>query len=566
MRWRNVEKFTTEMQQLNWNCVTDISGAQASYSEFHRVISQKYNKCFPYRKMNKPYHNNKPWLTNAMKESIKMKNKLYIIRNKGNMSDESNERYRMYRNKLNHILRSAERKYYQDLLIEHKANVKKSWQIIKGIINKRKYRINNTKFKHNGDIIEDGKLVADKFNKYFVNVGETLAKSISPSKRKPEEYINFKPSEYFYLTEVSENEINTIIGNFNNSSPGWDELKPGLIKMIKNYVKTPLTHICNRSFETGIFPSELKIANVVPIFKSSDEMIFSNYRPVSVLPVFSKVLERLMYNRLITYINQNHLLYNLQFGFQKGKSTHMALITLIDKISEALDDGDFVIGVFLDFSKAFDTVDHNILLKKLDIYGIRGLALKWFGSYLSNRMQYVTYNSIKSEREVIKCGVPQGSILGPLLSLIYINDLATVSRNCLPILFADDTNIFLTGKNLSELTEFLNEDLVNIEEWLRCNRLSLNVLKTNYMIFTTKNKLGHDVDIFVNNVRIERVYVTKFLGVQIDSKLNWKNHIEYTCKKLSKCVGIIAKARRKLHKSHILFIVIMCGEIHIKLI
>ena len=210
----------------------------------------------------------------------------------------------------------------------------------------------------------------------------------------------------------------------------------------------------------------------------------------------------------------------------------MALITLIDKISEALDNGDFVIGVFLFFPKAFDTVDHSILLKKLHVYGIRGLTLQWFESYLSSRVQYVTYNSIKSERETIKCGVPQGSILGPLLFLIYINDLATVSRNSLPILFADDTNIFSTGKNLNELRESLNEDLVNIEEWLRCNRLSLNVLKTNYMIFTTKNKLSHDVDIFVNNVRIERVYVTKFLGVQIDSKLKWKNHIEYTCKKI----------------------------------
>ena len=273
MRRQNIEKFTNEMQQINWNCVTDKSDAQASYSEFHRVISQKYNKCYPYRKMNKPYYNNKPWLTNAMKELIKMKNKLYIIRNKANAPDGSNERYRMYRNKLNHILRSAERKYYQDLLIEHKTTVKKSWQTIKGIINKRKYRLNNTKLKHNGAIIEDGKLVADKFNKYFVNVGESLAKSIPQSKRKPDEYIDFKTSESFYLTEVTENEINAIIGNFNTSSPGRDELKPGLIKMIKNCVKKPLTHICNRSFETSIFPSELKVANVVPIFKSGDEML-----------------------------------------------------------------------------------------------------------------------------------------------------------------------------------------------------------------------------------------------------------------------------------------------------
>ena len=222
---------------------------------------------------------------------------------------------------------------------------------------------------------------------------------------------------------------------------------------------------------------------------------------------------------------------------------------LVDKITEALDQGECVVGVFLDFSKAFDTVDHNILLKKLYKYGICGVELLWFEDYLSNRMQYVTYNNHKSSREKITCGVPQGSILGPILFLLYINDLASVSEFCFSVLFADDTNMFITGKDMNVLCRQLNEDLRNIQEWLQCNKLSLNVLKTHYMVFTPKNKLIDDIEVKIHDVPIQRVYTAKFLGVQIDSKLTWKMHIEYTCKKLSKCVGILCKARKKLYKS-----------------
>ena len=509
MRHQNVQRFVNEMKIVNWNQVLECDNVQLAYSTFHKVISEKYSKCFPLKKSSgNRYTNNNPWLSPAMKESIKVKNKLYINRNKGDNKEEKLAFYKLYRNKLNHILRITERKYYQDLLSEHKSNVKKSWQVIKTIINKRKYKPVNTKFKCNDTITEDGQVISNKFNNFFVNVGTSLAKNIPSSKKCPTEYIVTNSTRLFILDPVSENEVLRILSNFKDSSAGWDELKPLIMKNIKESIKTPLTHICNKSFSSGLFPSELKIANVVPIFKSGDEMVFSNYRPVSVLPVFSKLLERLMYNRLISFINENKLLYDYQFGFQKGKSTYMAMVMLIDKISDALDRGDCVIGVFLDFSKAFDTVDHKILLQKLKIYGIKNVPLQWFESYLSERTQYVTYNSVKSTREKVNCGVPQGSILGPLLFLLYINDLSSVSEYCYSVLFADDTNVFISGENIDVLCSRLNEELECIREWLCCNKLSLNVSKTHYMIFTPRNKIVHDIDVKIHGVSVERVYAT----------------------------------------------------------
>ena len=226
-----------------------------------------------------------------------------------------------------------------------------------------------------------------------------------------------------------------------------------------------------------MFPNQLKMANVIPLYKSEDPMLFNHYRPVSLLCVLSKVFEKIMYTRLLDFFEKFKIIHDNQFGFRKGRSTHMALMILMDKIAKSLENGELVIGVFLDFSKAFDTVNHDVLLQKLQHYGIRGSALKWFQSYLSDRCQYVTYNGQESSKKAINCGVPQGSILGPLLFIIYINDLSNVCNHMMSLLFADDTNLFVSGKDVIKLQQEVEMDLNKISEWLKINKLSLNIKK-----------------------------------------------------------------------------------------
>ena len=226
----------------------------------------------------------------------------------------------------------------------------------------------------------------------------------------------------------------------------------------------------------------------------------------------------------------------------------MALLILINKLTKALENGEFIIGIFLDFSKAFDTVDHNILLTKLYHYGIRGISLDWFKSYLNGRKQYVSYDGHSSSLKDVTCGVPQGSILGPILFLIYINDLFNVCQHAMPILFADDTNLFLSGHNLDMMETIINQELKEISEWLKVNKLSLNIKKTHYMIFTTKRKRLVDVSLQIDGHIINKTDSTKFLGVIIDNKLSWKNHIKHVVGKVSRGIGMILKARKWLNQ------------------
>ena len=283
-----------------------------------------------------------------------------------------------------------------------------------------------------------------------------------------------------FLPDVTIEEINEIITSLKNGAAGWDEFTPQIIKEIRSLISFPLVHICNLSLQQGIFPDELKIANVLPLFKACDPCVFNNYCPVSLLCVLSKVYEKVMYNRIIAFLENFDILFENQFGLRKLHSSYMDLMVLTDKLIRSLENGECVIGVYLDFSKAFDTVDHEMLLSKLPHYGIKGNCLNWFQSYLFYRKQFVTYNGVSSPVNRITCGVPQGSILGPLLFLLYINDLGNICSSTTSILLADDTSIFKMGNNLKEMEYELNSELSKISICLKANKLSLNIGKNTF--------------------------------------------------------------------------------------
>ena len=546
--------FKLRIETVDWDYILKMNDVKRCYTEFSDAICKIYCDSFPLKNICKR-EKNKPWLSDALKQCIRIKNKLYVkYRKKPILHNEI--KYKVYRNTLKKVLIQAEKQHYDVMFNACTGNSKQAWRILKNVLGTNKHNVVNTEFIVKDSLVSDKESIVNEFNKCFVNLGPNLAECITDKcNRNACDYMNHKNTHSIFVAPVDDKEVCTVLkGLKNKSSPGWDGLKTDVIKEVCHIIKKPLTHIINLSLQQGVVPDELKLARVVPIFKSGDAKDMTNYRPVSILPCLSKVFERVVYNRLIDFIDKHNILCESQFGFRKQHNTQLAVTLLVDKICKAMDKGNHFIGVFIDLSKAFDTVNHNILLSKLEHYGIRGTMLKWIEHYLSNRKQFVEYNCVKSDNENITCGVPQGSILGPLFFLLYINDLPNVSKLLSTIMFADDTNMFLEHHDIKYLESVINIEIVKIVEWLNVNKLSLNVKKTHAILFTKHRNICSEpmLNVYIGKDIVQTVTKTTFLGVVIDYKLTWKEHIHKLCNKISKGIGLIKKVRYKLQRKTLL--------------
>ena len=367
------------------------------------------------------------------------------------------------------------------------------------------------------------------------------------------------------MKPTSPAEVEDIISKFDtNKKTGPNSLPQPILQSIKKSISIPLSNLFNMSFEAGQCPSFLKLSSVIPVYKKDSKLVVANYRPISLLSNINKILEKLMFNRLYSFLESHKCIYDLQFGFRQKHSTNHALLSMTQQIKDAIDNGNVAVGVFVDFQKAFDTVNHKILLRKLEHYGIRGIANKWFSSYLSNRQQYVSIGGTNSETKPMLHGVPQGSVLGPLLFLVYINDLNRCIRFSTTRHFADDTNLLFTidyskQRNRNPMRK-LNIDLKSLNQWLLANKISLNSTKTELIFFRNKRTSKPNGKIKLNGVKLSETDNVKYVGIIFDEYLNFQRHIKILNAKLKRANNLIAISRHYL--THKLLLQIYYGQFY----
>ncbi|KAK3094300.1 hypothetical protein FSP39_000043 [Pinctada imbricata] len=469
------------------------------------------------------------------------------------------QNFKKWRNKVIELIKEAKINYYS-VAVENNHNTGDIWRSMKQLIPKGSHSLPN-KLNDGQTTAESTSEIVNLFNKFYTELSDNI---ITDSFNEPINTFDklkcfteskLLPSQLFEIQPATEEEVFNLLNKLNvNKSAGIDTLGPRILKIAAGIITKPITSMINMSIFTGVFPEKLKTAKVTPIYKKGDKSDPSNYRPISILPTISKLFERHITTQMYDYLKENDLLMKEQSGFRKSHSCQTALTKLTEKWITDIDNGNMTGVSLLDFRKAFDLVNHKILIDKMKYYNFTNETLNWLESYLSNRTQTVHIGNVSSNLSAITCGVPQGSVLGPVLFLLYINDLPLHVKNSRLDLFADDATLHKANNNLLEIERDMNEDMDHISAWCKENRMVINESKTKCILVGARQKISRlpttTLSLKVNDKLIDNLTSDKLLGVYIDNYLQFDKHIDEVCKAITQKIALLRRIKKYLGLQH----------------
>lgn len=528
--YNRLKKMFAEKTWLN---VYENGNINEATDVFITEISQCISTCTRKLEMKKKEIKKNPWITDGLVSSTNEKNKMYKKVHENPKNQALQAEFKIYRNKLNELIRIAKHEYYKGEIEKNRNCPKNMWRCLKNI-ESGKHEVGIKEIKVGDDIIRNKKQMTENFNKFFTDIGSNLAKEIKVGKK----FQSKRNINSIYMCPTDEPEVEKLIKQLkSNKAPGLDNIGANTLKESVGYIVKPLTYLINKSLENGIFPESLKIAVIKPLHKSGDKRELSNYRPISLLSNISKIFEKIIKSRITGFIKKNNMISEKQYGFMEGRSTQDAIAELTRKIYNALDARKPAICLFVDLAKAFDTVSHPDLLETLENFGFRGSAHRLMTSYLSGRKQCVTLDNEVSSTRVVSFGVPQGTVLGPILFILYVNSLFDLQIPAEITSFADDTVFFFEDNNWENLKQKVVTAFPLIVEFFNSKLLTINFKKTIYLPFTSyePNLPGYgeiNIPINGNTIQIKSSKTVKYLGITLDSNLKWNAHMKNLTQKI----------------------------------
>ena len=518
------EKFIHDLSLIPWSVGEVFDNVDDRLDFFNQMFLQVLDNHAPLRRL-RVKRNGVPWVTKDLRHQMDNRDKL-LRRFRKTRAVLDWECYRQQRNKVRTLLRNSKIAHFSNL-IDKKAHPSTLWRALKAALPTPK-----PNWSCFGD---NSKSLANKFNHHFAAVASSFPTPVNHAEPRQHQATSLS------LQAIEVDECHSRLMELNpRKSTGADGIPPSMLRIAGTVIAAPLCSIINLSLSTGSFPTSWKNALVKPLHKSGPRNVVSNYRPISLLPVASKILERVVRDQVYSHLSANHLLSPCQTGFRPGHSTTTTLLYVTNECYQALNKGLFAGAVFLDISKAFDTVNHDLLLSRLSELGLDSTACQWFDSYLCCRQHRTVIGVEHSSSLATTSGVPQGSVLGPLLFSIFINNLPHHLHGVITVLFADDTTMIVSGRSISDISDALTKALASAHEWLVVNGLQLNTSKTKCMlIHSNHRKPSSSLDVQLGGKSIEQVQTYKFLGVLVNDTLTWTDHVNLVCSKVSKGINLL---------------------------